>query len=555
MRHIIFFLLILVSDHVFSQACKMPSALDQIRPDRCGIRYVKAEGSQVNVILEFEKKTRILTPDNPNDVRGKSVNLIGLYYLTYDQAGEILEEKRVFVQTGEIPDRGLVFGLNGQRGELLESELNLISLEDYNRVPWGGSVKSTPKNPINARSSAVFFETELNVDKALRITDLQIAKLETLNITADTVPVFRKKTSLFEYDSCTKKRFWTNQYLSVTDPVEGFTLAMLNHYDKDVEKDISEKLLRLVSFDSNGQVAGSHQFEFESPMFVVYRNETFQESLDGISALDKQIWVLKAKTYVDDSHKLGQYYYYSFDKKAQLNTSAVVVSRHHIFDPLNVFWQDEGVFYMSNTNHEIVSCFIENSGKYHINSSGERLGRLREFIQRRSQNGNHSIELDLHQQPTVFEDGNVLMIYRVQENVGVAAGVQLSAEMAAATLVDHGFVVVLLNPQGLIKEADFYHRPQNADPRSLMELGPVEKNEAGCISFYATDKTSDGIYPVFCTIQHNKVSFVRSKKGPITSRQIYYDANEAVVGYFGLKKDPADPRISVRTLEILREGQ
>lgn len=529
----------------------MPTALDEMRPDKCGIRHVKTEGDKINVILEFEKKTRIITPDNPNDVRGRQVNLIGLYYVTYDGTGEILDENKVFVQTGEVPEKGLVFGLNGQKGLLLDADLKLISLEEYSEVPLGGS-----KNRVVVQEEEIFpaeyhFETLLNVDRDLKLVDLQIIKWQRENDGQDSTAVIRKKASLIEFDSATKKQYWVNQYLPVTDPRDGFTLALLNNVDKEVSREISDKLLRLVAFDTNGQVAGSHELEFPTSMDIVFRDEIFKNSQDSGKTLDKEILVLKSSEATTDAYRLGQYYYYWFDKKAQLQSSSMVVSKHDVFSTNNILWQDQGVFYMSNTDHEVVSCFINNSGKYNISTTGDRIDNLRTFIQSRSQNGKR-ISLKLEQDPTIFDDGDVLMIYRVQEDVGVMAGVQMSPELAAATRVDHGLLPVLLRPDGQIVAAGFYQRPVNADPRSMMQIGQIERNEEGVISFYATDDTSDGIYPMLCTIKGTNVTFVRNDEGPIAARLIYYDPNEEVVSYFSKKEDPDDPRIKIRTLEILR---
>ncbi|MBK8506442.1 MAG: hypothetical protein IPL46_32145 [Saprospiraceae bacterium] len=555
MKHLLVFIFSVLVYSAYPQACKMPSALDQIRPEKCGIRYVKSEGDRVNVILEFEKKTRILTPDNPNDVRGKLVNLIGIYYLTYDQDGEILDERRVFVQTGEIPDKGLVFGLNGQRGEMLEKELNLISLEEYANVPWGGKVTNKETQASNVMAPQSHFESTLNVDKNLKLTELEVVKWQRSKNQQDSVRAMSKIAPLIEFDSATKKKYWINQYIPVTDPSEGFTMALLNNVNKDLDKGISDKALRLVSFDSNGLVAGSHEFDFPVPMQIVYRNEIYKQSETGAKSLEKEIWVLKSKEVSSDAFKLGQYYYYWFNKRAQLQSSAVVVSKHNVFNPLNVFWHGSGVFYMSNTDHEIVSCYINDSGKYSINSTNSQINSLKDFIQMRSQNSTHNIRLALLKEPTIFEDQTVLMIYRVQENVGMASVAQMSPEMAAATLVDHGFVAIHLKPEGQIIAADFYQRPADADPRAFIEMGPVQRNENGNISFYASDITSGGMYPVLCTISKSNVTFVKSEQGPIAAKLIYYDPNEEVVGYFGIKKNPDDPRNSIRTLEILRVAQ
>lgn len=551
MRHLVTLVLLMVTYHAYPQACKMPGNLDEMRPEKCGIRYVKSDGDKINVILEFEKKTRIITPDNPNDVRGKLVNLIGLYYLTYDANGEILEEDKKFVQTGEVPERGLVFGLNGQKGLLLDADLKLISLDDYAQVPWGGSMNKRQTAEIGNESSEFRFETALNVDKNLKLTDLQIVKWRYAPDGTDTTAILRKKASLIEYDSASKKQYWVNQYLPVTDPRDGYTLALLNRVDKEIDKEISEKQLRLVAFDTNGQVAGLHDFEFPNAMQIVYRDEIFAFQPDSGRTLDKEILVMQATDNTSDAYKLGQYYFYRFDKMAQLQSSSMIVSKHEVFDPVNVLWQGDDVLYMSSTESEVVSCFIQSDGKYNISSTGHRLNSLKTFLS----SGNHNskaLNFRLIGEPTIFDDGEILMIYRVEENVGVMAGVEMSEEMAAATRVNHGLVPVLMMKDGQIVAADFYQRPNDADPRALITIGQIEKNSDGIISFYATDQTSEGTYPILCTIQANKVSFVRSDEGAIASRLIYYDPNEGVVSYFSRKQDPNDPRISIRTLEVLR---
>lgn len=537
--------------HAYPQACKMPTSLDEMRPDKCGIRYVKSDGENINVILEFEKKTRIITPDNPNDVRGKLVNLIGLYYVTYDRNGDILEEEKKFVQTGEVPEKGLVFGLKGQKGLLLDAELKLISLQDYAQVPWGGVINRSEIQKNEIIPSEYRFETALNVDKNLKLVDLQIVKWKHTPGTDDTTAVIRKKASLMEYDSASKKQYWVNQFLPATDPKDGFTLVLLNRVDKDIEKDISEKQMRLVAFDTNGQVAGLHDFEFPNAMQVVYRNETFCQAADSTKSLDKEIWVMQAKDNAADPQRLGQYFYYRFDKRAQLLSSAMIVSKHEVFEPVNVFWQGDDAFYMSNTGSELVSCFISENGKYNLSTTGNKLTGLKNFMAGRNQNG-RNISFQLINEPTVFENGEILMIYQVRENVGVMAEMELSPELAAATSVYHGLVPILMKADGQIIAADFYQRPNHADPRSLVDIGQIERNEEGVISFYATDQTSEGLYPILCTINGSKVNFVRSDEGTIASRLIYYDPHERVVSYFSRKKDPADPRISIRTLEILR---
>ncbi|NND34841.1 MAG: hypothetical protein HKN76_19805, partial [Saprospiraceae bacterium] len=145
----------------------------------------------------------------------------------------------------------------------------------------------------------------------------------------------------------------------------------------------------------------------------------------------------------------------------------------------------------------------------------------------------------------------VLMVYKVDENVGVGATMQASVDDAIATKINHGFVVLLLGPNGQIKSTDYYQRPVNADPRASMELGPIERTAGGTISFYATERTSDGVYPVLCTIRDGRVTFAKNEKGNIAARHIYYDSDQQIVSYFGSVKDPNDPRIKVRTLEVL----
>ena len=104
MRILLTLVLFFSSLQLFSQACHLPASIGVMKPDKFGIRYVESHGGQIKVILEFEKSARIISPDNPKDVRGKSVNLRGIYDLLYDDQGGLLSEKRSFLQDGQIPD-------------------------------------------------------------------------------------------------------------------------------------------------------------------------------------------------------------------------------------------------------------------------------------------------------------------------------------------------------------------------------------------------------------------------------------------------------------------
>ena len=129
---------------------------------------------------------------------------------------------------------------------------------------------------------------------------------------------------------------------------------------------------------------------------------------------------------------------------------------------------------------------------------------------------------------------------------------QVNVNDALATRINHGFALIQVAVDGKIKATGYYQRPENADPRAQMVLGPVESDEKGNISFYATERTSEGVYPVLCSIKNGKVLFVKNEKGNIAAKHIYYDSDQQIVSYFGSVKDPSDPRIKVRTLEVLR---
>ena len=262
MRQLFTLLLFFSISTLWSQARLLPQSMNQLRPERCGIRYIESKGDMIDVILEFEKKARIITPDNPDDVKGKSVNLRGVYFLTYDQHGTLISERRSFLKTDEIPDRGMVFGLNGQRAELLESDLELLPPDEYDAIPWvvGHGHASRPVKKVEPDT---VYSAELYVDKENKLQSLEIEKhIRTIGV-QNGYAIVKSQVNLEMYDSCTKKAFWTNLYLPSTDPLYGNTLAMLNFHDKKASKEPSMKRWRLLSFDGKGQVAGQYDLEFE----------------------------------------------------------------------------------------------------------------------------------------------------------------------------------------------------------------------------------------------------------------------------------------------------
>jgi len=546
MKHLLPFLFFLLSLHTYGQACRAPSSLADIKPERCGIRHVTTEGDNVKVILEFEKRARILSPENPGDVRGKAVNLVGLYYMTYTADGEILSEERVFVQTEDIPDKGLIFGLNGQRGDLLEKDLKLISPAEYAALPSARVSKRDLAAAESREGLVSHFETDLVVDKSFKLQALEVIRWEKGVMPKDTLEPIASSKSLELFDSCTKKQYWTNLYLPTTDPAEGYTVALLNRFDRAVEKDISEKRFRLVSLDTAAEVAGQHDFEFPSPMDIEYREEIFGKNEDGVRELKNQVLVLKSKT-AEEDNKIGQYYYYSFDKLAQLQTSALILSKYPVFNPINILREDKGDIYLNNVGHEIVSTFVGHDGQYNVRSTGDKLIEFKKLLENRAKNGFSRVSLMLEEDPIEFKDGTKLVIYQVVENVGVQEVV------SSSTSIYHGFIVAQLNKKGIIRSVGFYQRPPNADPRINLSIGPVVQNDAGRISFYATERSSEGAYPIFCDINMGEVHIVKNEKGTApASRQIYFDSDNAIAGYLGIEKDPNDSRQSKLTIEILK---
>ena len=531
---------------LWGQARLLPQSMNQLRPERCGIRFIESRGNMIDVILEFEKKARIITPDNPEDVKGKSVNLRGVYYLTYDQSGSLISERRSFLQTGEIPDRGMVFGLNGQRADLLESDLHLISQEEFDSIPWVVGHGPAAKPLVKVEPDTVY-NAELQVDKDNKLVSLDVQKHIRSQSAEDGFDIIESQANLEFYDSCSKKAFWTNLYLPSTDPLNGTTLAMLNFHDKKIDKEPSQKRWRLVSFDSIGLVKGQYDFEFDQPMGIAYRDEitSFKE---GVNAINKQIWVFQPSLSTDSRETINQYHYYAFNTDASLRTSAKIVTSQPVFNSINDLWLKQGVIFTSNQDHVITTCYISNNGDYEIFSSGDRMDNLKRLFDGMTGNHRRTITLQLHQTPTIFEDSTILAIYKVQEDVGVGAA---QGVVSDATIVHHGMVVLHMNPNGQILASDYYQRPVNADPRAPVALGPIERNNDGLISFYAYEQTSIGTYPVLYTVKGNKVSMLMNDKGTTASRFIYYDSEEAIVGYFGVVKDPNDPRIAFHTLEIL----
>lgn len=546
MRQLFTLLLFFCTCILWGQARLLPQSMNQLRPERCGIRYIESKGNMIDVILEFEKKARIITPDNPDDVKGKSVNLRGVYFLTYDQHGTLISERRSFLKTDEIPNRGMVFGLNGQRAELLESDLELLPPDEYDAIPWvvGHGHASRPVKKVEPDT---VYSAELFVDNENKLQSLEIEKhIRTIGV-QNGYAIVESQVNLEMYDSCTKKAFWTNLYLPSTDPLYGHTLAMLNFHDKKEAKEPSMKRWRLLSFDGKGQEAGQYDIEFEQPMQITYRDEVTHYQ-DGVNAIDKQIWVFEPQPIAGQEQAYKQYYYYCFDTKASVLTSSRVLSNQPVFNAINDLWLKNGVIFISNQDEVLTTCYISNDGEYEVFNSGERMENLGGLFNSSIGNRRRNITLQLHQDPTIFEDSTILSIYKVQEDVGVGAAQGLASD---ATMVNHGLVLLHMKPNGQILAADYYQRPKNADPRAAVALGPIERNEDGVISFYAYEQTSIGTYPVLYTVRGSKVSVVKNDQGTTASRFIYYDAKEAIVGYFGVVKDPDDPRISFRTLEIL----
>ncbi len=547
MRYLFALISVLTVHSLMGQACKMPLDLDVIRPEKCGIRYVETEGDQIKVILEFEKKARILTPDDPNDVKGRQVTLIGLYYLTYDQQGEILEEDRVFVQTGVVPDRGLVFGLKGQYGQLIESDLKLISVHDYHDIPIAPALQSREIQEIAEPLETEYYESSLNVDGDFKLSNLHIVRwVKPDSAVTDELKPISKLINLETFDSCTKKNYWTNLYLPATDPAEGFTLSMLNKYDRGKSKKILENQMQLVSFDTAGLIAGQHSFDFPSAMKIAHREEIFTVR-NGRNELAKQIWVLTPK---DELSGQKQFYYYSFDKRAGLLNSAVLVSPHELFEAHHMIRHGEGEIYMSSEGMHLVNCYVGYDGAHKVSTTGSSLAALEHFVTERSKNGNN-IQLSLQGEPERLSDSTILVIYQVEENVGLHAAVQVEIEGVVSNKVSHGFIVAQMKKNGEFIDAEYYQRPDDADPKKLVKFGPIQENDKGWISFYAQEKTSAGIYPVFCNIKNGEITFVKNENGASSARGIYFDAENAIVSYFGYAKDPKNPSQNIRTLEVL----
>ncbi len=552
MRYLATLLISIISSHAVGQACLLPESMNILRPEKCGIRYVKSDGNEIKVILEFEKEARIITPDNPDQVKGKAVDLTGVYFLTYDHTGKLLSESRSFLQKGDIPEKGLIFGLNGQRGDLIEYDIDLISQEQFDSIPWV-AVKSsnTRKSVAVVRDS--FFQTELNIDKHNRIVNIDVIQYHRNDRDHTRFDPTTETYDLMLYDSADTKRYWTSVYMPTYDSETGTTLAMLNEFDKKTSKLISEKRWRLVAFDSLGRDTGYYDWSFDLPMDIAYRSERLCWEGDELAPLDRQIWAFMPKTQAQRNGHIT-YNYYEFDKYANLILSSQIVTGKPVFNTINHLWLKQGVLYVSNDREEVNICHIDRKGKSQIYSTGNRLPELRDLIAKRMNQGNHAISLSLAQDATIFADSTILMIYNVQENVGVGASLGL-AETSRSTMVNHGLVVLHIEPHGNILAAKYYQRPENADPRATVVLGPVDRNDEGQISFYAYETTSIGTYPVLYTIRRGNVSIMKNDKGATASRFIYFDSDEGIVSYFGLIKDPDDPRNSVRTVEVLRDDE
>ena len=335
-----------------------------------------------------------------------------------------------------------------------------------------------------------------------------------------------------------------------TDDAEGYTLALLNRYDRQKGKDISRTHMRLSAFDTAG-VDTLHRFEFdfEVPMKIVYRREDYRPSAFGPDELGEQILVF-APAESSTAANYTQYEYYRFDKRANLLAHSSILLKEDVFSQNEHFMTDSGVIYLANDEHTLNSLYIADDGTYNASSTADRLTELKRLmINRTNHLGVNLVVNTLHQAPTIFTDKSRLVVFRVEENVGVR-GADISTN--AATMICHGLLVTHLAKDGRVIAAKYYQRPENADPRARVEVGPIERNDRGLISFYATERTSVGAYPVLYTINGANVTIKRNETEATASNFIYYDFENAIVGYFGLQTDPDDPRVSVKTVEILK---
>ena len=532
---------------LFSQACLLPASMNVLRPERCGIRYVKALDDRIEVILEFDKRARVITPVDPGNAKGKPITLRGIYKLSYAKDGVLLSEERSYVRTKDIPEKSMFFGVNDQRGDLLESDPQLISVKEYEAIPWVG-VKVPKEEEEEERYVNQYFETSLNVGKSKQLTELQVTKhVKNQEGQGGFIP-HHQSIALEAYDGSTKKAYWTSQYPILTDDSEGYTLALLSRFDKALDKEVSQKKMRLSSFDSSGVDTNRYNFSFDQNMMLVYQKEAYRDHPNGTQELATNALVFSPVASTKGT--FNQYEYFQFDKKAKLLAKSTIMSKYKVFDHNNYFVNELGTIYLSNDAHRITSLFIDKNGKHNISSTEEKLQELKRlFDARTNQIGTNPIVLSLHDEPTVFDDKSILMVYRAEENVGVSTGLS----NGGATMICHGLVVVHLSQDGRISAANYYQRPENADPRAHVEIGPIARNERGVISFYATEKTSVGSYPVLYTVRRGNVNFKRNDAESTASRFIYYDSEEAIVGYFGLLTDPDDPRLSIKTVEIIKD--
>lgn len=548
MRVLFTTLLFFAFSQLFGQACLLPESMNVLKPERCGIRYVKALDNRIEVILEFDKRARVITPVDPGNAKGKPVTLRGIYRLTYGKDGVLLSEERSYVQTKSIPEKSMFFGVNEQRGDLLESDPKLISVQEYEDIPWVG-IKMPKEEKEEEHFVQQYYETNLNVNKGNQLVELEITKYVKDAQGRSGFEPYHQNISLELYDSSTKKAYWTALHPAVTDDSEGYTMAILNRFDRSLGKTISQKRIRLSSFDSTGVDTNRHEFNFDNNMQIAYQKAEFRDHPNGTQELATNTIVFTPATSTES--KFIQYDYFQFDKKAELLAKSSILAKEKVFEYSNYFMNDTGTIYVSNNGYNINSLFIDRHGKYNISSTDEKLQELKKLMSSRTNHlGVNAVVLTLQSEPTVFDDKSILMVYRVEENVGVR-GIDVSNN--AATMICHGLAVVHMSQEGRITAAKYYQRPENADPRAQVDIGPIERNQRGVISFYATEKTSMGSYPVLYTIRRGNVNFKRNDAESTASRFIYYDSDEAIVGYFGLLTDPDDPRISIKTVEIIKD--
>jgi len=547
-----------------AQSCLLPESIENIRPERCAIRYIQPDPQGVKVILEFEKQGRILAPHVINKQRnGIKTSLRGIYELLFDPKGALLSESRKYLQSGNVPADCNVFGLGDQQYQKLEEGLSFISDDEYDQLPWFENLTGEQEDSSTLENvSAPYFEsTAESLPNNTQLSRLLVIKHQREQLSESWTPT-QSTVDLTQYDSATKKAYWMAPFEGVTNPINGDFRILLCKRDKKMDKHSSSKIFRVVTFDTMGLEKHKEDLNFEYPMDLMYAYQHYSPSdqLDSHPRLSHSIFMFRHQDVdADINPKLDfeTLHYYVFSQNGHLDGSGIIAhqSKEARFDPIHHEWTSTGLLFWHHEGYKITTSHLSFGGSYQVHRIDDHTPLLRDLV--RSRSAIHKpITIGLYENPVKIDHNNLLYIYRVFENISIGQSRLNALDInQSGTMLNHGLLTCTVSHEGRPHSVSYYQRPEDADPQAPLVIGNISLNHNDVRSFCLEEITSDGVQPVLIQINGTKIVTHRANTARPVSRQIYYDPTIPLAAFFAKVPNPRDLNKSFRTIEILQVNQ